>query len=74
MKCPSCGKDMEVGFLYVRGIGGSLFWSEANDTGFFSRRNLEQIDLEHLSVKGTAAQAVLKAARCRSCTLIAFEA
>ena len=74
MKCPSCGENMEMGFLYVRGVGGSLFWSETEDTGFYSRRNLEQIDLAKLSATGTAAQAVLNAARCRPCGLFAFKA
>ena len=72
MKCPSCGKDMESGFIYVRGIGGSLFWSKSKDTRFFSRRGLEQIDLSKLSRTGTGTQAVLDAARCSSCTIIAF--
>jgi hypothetical protein len=74
MKCPSCVEEMEEGFLYLRGLGGSLFWSEHSDTGFFSRQNLEQIDLGQVSITGTAAQAVLKAARCRRCNLIAFTA
>ena len=74
MKCPSCGKEMEPGFLYVRGLGGSLFWSVAKDTRFFSRRGLEQIDLGRLSLTRTAAQAVLSAARCYSCATITFQA
>lgn len=65
---------MESGFMYVRGLGGSLFWSKAKDTRFFSRRGLEQIDLGRLSLTSTAAQAVLGAARCRSCATIAFKA
>ena len=74
MKCPSCGKEMELGFMYVRGLGGSLFWSETKDTRFFSRRDLEQIDLGRLSLTGTSAQAILSATRCRPCALIAFKA
>ena len=73
MLCPSCMKDMESGFLYVRGFGGALFWSEAGNISFFSRRGLDQIDLTNLSVTGTGAQAVLAAARCPACTMIAFE-
>jgi hypothetical protein len=74
MKCPSCSKDMQPGFMYVRGLGGSLFWSETKDTRSFSRRGLEQIDLSRLSLTSTAAQAVFSAARCRPCSLIAFKA
>ena len=73
MKCPSCGKDMESGFIYVRGISGSLFWSKSKDTSFLSRRGLEQIDLSKLSRTGTGTQAVLDASRCISCTIIAFK-
>ena len=73
MLCPSCKKDMESGFLYVRGFGSALFWSGAGDTGFLSRRGLDQIDLTNLSVTGTGAQAVLAAARCPACTMIAFK-
>jgi len=73
MKCPSCSKEMEPGFIYVRGIGGSLFWSKNKDTRFFSRRELEQIDLGKLSLTGIGAQAVLGAVRCSSCAIIAFK-
>jgi hypothetical protein len=55
-------------------LAARFFWSEDKDTGFLSRRNLEQIDLGRLSVAGTGAQAVLNATRCRSCALIAFKA
>ena len=64
---------METGFMYVRGLGGSLFWSLAKDTRFFSRRGLEQVDLGRVSLVGTAAQAVLSAARCRTCATITFK-
>jgi len=74
MKCPACGKDMDAGFMYVRGLGGALYWSKSKDARFFSRRGLEQIDLSRLSLRGTSAQAVLDAARCPSCAVIAFKA
>ena len=73
MKCPACNKDMESGFLYVRGFGGSLFWSNSKDTGFLSKKDLEHIDLSKLSVTGTGTQGVLPAFRCTSCTTITFK-
>jgi len=72
MTCSSCGVSMESGFMYVRGFGGALFWSATKNTGFFSRRGLEQVDLDRISVTGTGAQAVVSAARCPSCGVIAF--
>jgi hypothetical protein len=74
MRCPACDKEMETGFLYVRGVGGSLFWSRNSGTGLLSREGLEQIDLTRLSVTGTATQAVLGASRCPGCATVAFRA
>jgi hypothetical protein len=73
MKCPACNNEMEPGFLYVRGFGGSLFWSNSKETGFFSRKDLEQVDLSKLSVTGTAIQGVLAAFRCSSCKYVLFK-
>lgn len=73
MKCPECGQDMESGFIYVRGLGGSLFWSKSKDTGFMSRKGLEQIDLRKISVTGLAAQGVVPAERCATCAMVAFK-
>ena len=73
MKCPSCGQDMEPGYIYVRGIGGSLFWSKSKNTRFFSRKGLEQIDLSKVSVTGIGAQAVLNASRCEPCSTVTFK-
>ena len=74
MKCPECGNEMENGFLYVRGFGGSLCWGSNNDTRFFSRRGLEQIDLSKMSVVSPAAQAVLEAGKCGTCGTVYFKA
>ncbi len=74
MKCAECGTEMEGGYLYVRGFGGSLFWGKSKDTSFFSRRGLQQIDLSKISVISPAAQAVLEAGKCASCGTIYFKA
>jgi len=72
LKCPSCGTNLEPGFLYVRGVGGALFWSEHGDTGMMSRKNLEQIQLDKISISGTGAQAVIEAGRCPDCDFVCF--
>ncbi|MCP4391768.1 MAG: hypothetical protein GY802_25965 [Gammaproteobacteria bacterium] len=72
LKCPSCETDLESGFLYTRGIGGALFWSLKGDTGMWSRKHLEQIDLDRISTTGTGAQAVIKAWRCSHCEFVCF--
>ncbi len=73
MQCPECRNEMEKGYLYVRGFGGSLFWSTDKDTRFFSRRGLQQIDLSKISVIPPAAQAVLEAGKCATCGTIHFK-
>ena len=73
MRCPACGKEMDAGYMYVRGLGGSLYWSKSKDTRFVSRRGLDQIDLGRLSLARAAAQAVLNAHRCESCGTVAFK-
>jgi hypothetical protein len=65
---------MEPGFLYIRGFGGSLFWSRSSDVPFYSRRGLDQIDLARLSTGGTATQAVVAATRCHTCFTVVFKA
>ena len=72
MNCPSCNIAFEKGFVYVRGFGGSLFWSTSGTTRFFSRKKLEQINLDELSTVRIGGQAVVPAWRCPSCHLIAF--
>jgi hypothetical protein len=72
LDCPSCSTALEKGFVYVRGIGGSLFWSPRGSTPFFSRKDLKQIDLGKLSITRTGGQAILNAWRCPSCHLIVF--
>jgi uncharacterized protein DUF6487 len=74
MKCPQCANEMEKGYLYVRGLGGSLFWGTKKDTRFYSRRELQPIDLSKLSLTRPAAQAVLDAAKCARCGVISFKA
>jgi hypothetical protein len=65
-KCPSCESDLEDGYLYARGLGAALFWSHHGDTGIWSRKNLQQIDLDKISITGTGGQAVSsKALHCR---------
>lgn len=72
MNCPDCDGEMQNGGLYVRGFGGSLFWSPQKDIGFVSRKGLEQIDLSEVSLTPTAGQAVLDSWRCNGCGWIAF--
>ncbi len=72
MNCPACGNELKEGFLYVRGFAGSLFWSTGGATRFFSRRDLEQIDLGRLSTTPTGGQAVLPASRCSNCNVVVF--
>jgi hypothetical protein len=73
MNCAVCNREMENGGLYVRGLGGSLFWSIEKNIPWFSRRDLNQIDLSKVSLTGTGAQAVVESWRCR-CGLITFKA
>lgn len=72
LRCPSCETILEPGFLYLRGIGGALFWSEHGDTGMFSRKNLEQVQLDKISITGTGGQAVIEAWRCPDCDFVCF--
>lgn len=72
IRCPECEGDLEKGFLYVRGIGAALFWSNRGDTGLMSRKNLEQIDLGKISQGNAGAQAVVEAWRCPSCEFVCF--
>ena len=72
MKCPACSSDLGQGFLYVRGIGASLYWSEKGDATFLSRKDLEQIDLSKISRTPTGNQAVVPAWRCGACDLVMF--
>ena len=72
MKCPECGKEMKDGFLYVRGVGGSLFWSTEGNVRFPSKRTLEQLDLSKLSATPTGAQGVLNASRCTDCGVLSL--
>jgi hypothetical protein len=72
--CPECKNEMEVGYLYVRGFGGSLFWGTRKDASFLSRRDLAQIDLGKLSVIPPRAQAVVPAGKCSKCGTVSFKA
>ena len=74
MTCPECKNEMEAGYLYVRGFGGSLFWGTTKDARFYSRRDLMQIDLGKLSVIQPRAQAVLLAGKCSKCRMVSFKA
>jgi len=65
---------MEKGYLYVRGLGGSLFWSTEKNSGFFSRRGLQQIDLGKISALSPRAQAVIQAGKCGNCGTVSFRA
>ena len=71
---PECRSEMEAGYLYVRGLGGSLFWGRTKDARFYSRRDLMQIDLGKLSAIRPAAQAVLPAGKCSKCGMVSFKA
>ena len=73
MKCAMCQTEMENGALYVRGIGGSLHWSNRKDVGFLSRKGLSQIDLSKVSITPVGKQAVLESWRCAACGMITFK-
>ena len=72
MECSGCGKTMDKGYLYVRGMGGSLFWSTEGGVRFPSKRSLEQLDLSKLSTTPIGAQGVLEAWRCANCGVLSF--
>ena len=72
MKCPACDTELVGGFLYVRGIGASLYWSEKGDASLLSKKELEQIDLSKISRTPTGNQAVVPAWRCGECDLVMF--
>jgi hypothetical protein len=65
---------MERGYLYVRGFGAALLWSDRNDVSAVSRRGMEQIDLAKVSVSTSRQQAVLHGYRCADCGEIQFKA
>lgn len=70
--CPFCSAAMEAEFLYLRGIGGSLHRSGRSDTRLFSRKGLEQINLDEISVTPAGTQVVIKTLHCSSCDAICF--
>lgn len=72
MKCPACSSDLNGGFLYVRGIGAALYWSEKGDASFLSKKELEQIDLSKISRTPIGNQAVVPAWQCGECELVTF--
>jgi hypothetical protein len=65
---------MGNGALYIRGLAASLHWSSQKDVSFWSRSNLEQINLREVSLTPTGGQAVLESWRCGACGLITFTA
>jgi hypothetical protein len=65
---------MGKGFLYVRGLGGSLFWGAEKNAGVFSRRGLQQIDLGRISEVPPRTQAVVQAGKCAKCGTVSFKA
>ena len=73
MNCPTCAVEMKSGFLYVRGLGGALFWSESAETKVFSRKSLTQIDLRKISKVPTGGQAIVPAHHCAPCGLMTFK-
>ncbi len=72
MNCPECSTEMELGFLYVRGMGSSLAWSSDPNVRFFSKKGLDIVNLTELSRTPTGGQAVLEAARCSGCNIVSF--
>ena len=38
MTCPECKKEMDAGYLYIRGAGGALFWGITKDVGILHAR------------------------------------
>ena len=73
MNCWDCNRQMEKGFLYVRGFGASLLWSDRPDTSAVSRRGMDQIDLSKVSVNPSRQQAVVLGYRCPDCGEIRFK-
>ena len=73
MMCSNCQTEMDHGALYVRGIGGSLHWSNRNDVGILSRKDLSQINLNKISITPVGKQAVLESWRCTACSMIMFK-
>jgi len=63
---------MAQGFIYIRGFGASLFWSSNRNIRFWSRKELEPMDLSKISVTPTGTQAVVEAWRCSTCTFVTF--
>ena len=74
MTCPECKKEMDAGYLYVRGVGGALFWSAKKDIAFYKREGLTQIDLDRLSTTQPATQAIIPANKCGPCGIVSFKA
>jgi hypothetical protein len=73
MNCSECNKEMEKGFLYIRGFGAALLWSDRHDTPAVSRRGMEQIDLSKVGVSPSRQQAVIHGYRCPDCGEINFK-
>ncbi len=73
MNCAICQTEMKNGALYVRGLGGSLYWSSRKDIGIFSKKGLSQIDLSKISITPVGKQAVIESWRCTACSMIMFK-
>ena len=73
MNCSECNEKMEKGFLYVRGFGAALLWSDRHDTSAVSRRGMEQIDLSKANVSPSRQQAVIHGYRCSDCGEVRFK-
>ena len=69
-RCPSCGDRLDQGYVYVRGMGAAMYWSEDGDLRFGSTQGLVQLDLQH--TVGGRNQATLPALRCHGCGFVGF--
>jgi hypothetical protein len=72
--CPFCASPMATEYLYLRGIGGALHRSDRPDVGLFSRKGLEQINLDKISRTPAGTQVVLDTLHCSACDAICFQA
>ena len=72
MNCSDCNCEMEAGFIYVRGFGASLLWSDKPSVTAVSRQGVEQIDLSSICVAPSRQQAVVNGFRCSQCGGVYF--
>jgi hypothetical protein len=73
MHCSECSREMEAGYLYVRGFGVALLWSSSPAVSAVSSQGVAQIDLRSIGAAPSRLQAIVPAFRCPECYDVRFK-